>query len=83
MNRSSRSDVRNPVLGMLSAHEAWRTIPQEHRAIIGKILRDIAKDADRKAEQSWEKRKGPMAAYWRAVCTYAKHIARAIDRGAA
>ncbi len=76
--RSARRDVRNPVLS-LPAAQRLRTLPPGQRRLLGNLLREIAAAADAKAECAWKKRKGPMAAYWRATCTYAKHIARAID----
>jgi hypothetical protein len=44
-------------------------------------MRELRADADRQAEESWRKRKGPMAAYWRAVSTYARHVAHALSKG--
>jgi len=32
------------------------------------------------AENAWRRRKGPMAAYWRAVATYARHLAHALSK---
>jgi hypothetical protein len=46
-------------------------------------LLELPADADRQAEHAWRKRKGPMAAYWRAVATYARHTAHALNAGAA
>lgn len=70
------SEVRNPVLALPSV-ERLRSLDPECRVALRAVLLDVAADADAKAETSWKKRKGPMAAYWRAVSTYAKHIARA------
>lgn len=78
IRRSARRGVRNPVL-FLPAAQRLRSLPAGQRHLLGDLLREIAADADAKAERAWKKRKGPMAAYWRATCTYAKHIARAID----
>ena len=46
----------------------------EERAVANKAARDAAV----RAEQSWRKKKGPMAVYWKAVSVYAKHIGRAL-----
>jgi hypothetical protein len=54
-------------------------LPASERRLLGVLFREIARDADSRAEAAWKKRKGPMAAYWRATCTYARHIARAVD----
>ena len=77
-DRSSRLEVRNPVLGLPSA-QAIQELPAEQRRPLGRLLRELAADADRRAEECWAARKGALAAYWRTVSTYAKHTARAID----
>lgn len=71
------TDERNPVLA-LPAVAAAVELPPESRAALAAILLDIRRDAHGRAERSWRQRKGPMAAYWRAVAVYAGHIARAI-----
>lgn len=76
--RSAEIEVRNPVLRLASAR-AIRALPVEQRRPLGILLRELSKEADAAAETAWRKRKGIMAAYWRAVATYAKHLARAID----
>jgi hypothetical protein len=75
--RSARRGVRNPVL-LLPAAARICSLPIGQRQLLGDLLREIARDADVRAEHAWKKRKGPMAAYWRATSTYAKHLARAI-----
>lgn len=76
--RGAKIDVRNPVL-KLPAARAILDLPIEQRRPLGLLLRDLAHQADRDAEAAWRKRKGMMAAYWRIVSTYAKHLARVID----
>ena len=76
--RAARREVRNPILA-LPAARAIATLPIEQRRPLGILLRELAAQADVKADEAWRTRKGIMAAYWRAVCTYAKHLARAID----
>lgn len=72
----------NPLLSLPSA-KAILALPAEQRAPIEALFRDLRAEADALAEQSWSKRKGPMAAYWRAVSTYARHTAHALSRGSA
>jgi hypothetical protein len=72
----------NPLL-KLPAAQKLLSLPPEQRAPIEALLRELRADADKLAEQSWKKRKGPMAAYWRAVATYARHLALVISRGSA
>lgn len=75
--RSSTPDVRNPVLGLPGIDEL-RALPAECREPLRQVLMGIRADAQAKAQVSWRKNKGPMAAYWKAVGVYAGHIARAI-----
>lgn len=78
-SRSGRPDVRNPVLGLPSAQRLVELSPRE-RAALAAVLMDIRAEARVKADESWRRSKGPMAAYWKAVATYAGHIARATRR---
>lgn len=71
----------NPLL-KLPAGRALMALPPEHRAPLEAVLRELRAQADAEAEKSWRKRKGPMAAYWRAVATYARHTAHALRKGA-
>lgn len=75
--RSSRSDVRNPVLG-LPGISAIQSLPLESRIALMSVLLDLRRDAQAKAEKAWLQHKAPMAAYWKAVAVYSGHIARAI-----
>ncbi len=77
--RSNRATVRNPVLG-LPAMIRLQRLPRPAREALAGILRDLATDAAGRAETCWRRHKAPMAAYWKAVAVYARHIARAIER---
>lgn len=77
--RSSRLEVRNPILA-LPAMARVRTLPREAREALAAVLDDIRADAAGRADRSWQQKKGPMAAYWRAVSVYALHIRRAVNR---
>ena len=79
-DRSNRREVRNPVL-RLPASRRLAELPPEARDALRDILSDLAVDARARAQESWLKNKGPMAAYWKAVGAYAGHIARAIKKG--
>lgn len=70
----------NPLL-RLPAGRALLELPAEQRAPLEALLRELRAQADEEAEKSWKKRKGPMAAYWRAVATYARHAAHALSKG--
>jgi len=75
--RSNRREVRNPVLA-LPGIKRLQALPPDTRAAIVELLADIVSDARDRAQRSWLKNKGPMAAYWKAVGAYAEHIRRAI-----
>ena len=67
----------NPLL-KLPAAQRLMALPPEQRKLIEELMRELRADADRLAEVSWKRRKGPIACYWRAVATYARHIAHAL-----
>ena len=77
MIRSSRPYARNPVLGM-PAMKRIRALPAPAREALRRVLIDLAEDASGRAEKCWRRHKAPMAAYWKAVAVYARHIARAL-----
>jgi hypothetical protein len=68
---------RNPLLD-LPAGRALQELPQADRDRIAAVMRDLRAQANTEAETAWRRRKGPMAAYWRAVSTYARHLAHAL-----
>ena len=68
----------NPLL-RLPAGRALLDLPAEDRRRIEAVMRELRDQANHEAEQSWRRRKGPMAAYWRAVSTYARHLAHALS----
>jgi len=75
--RSNRREVRNPVLSLPSIQKLQQLTP-EAREAVRDLLGDLVIDARARAQASWMKNKGPMAAYWKAVGAYAHHIKRAI-----
>lgn len=70
----------NPLLN-LPAGRALRELPKTDRQRIEAVMRELRDQANQEADKSWRKRKGPMAAYWRAVATYARHTAHALSTG--
>lgn len=70
----------NPLL-KLPAGRALLELPAEQRAALEPVLRELRDQANREAETAWKRKKGPMAAYWRAVATYARHTAHALKKG--
>lgn len=79
VQRSNRAEVRNPVLA-LPAFKAVHDLPDPVKLALAALLDNLSMDADAKAESSWLKKKGPMAAYWKAVAVYSKHVARSIRK---
>lgn len=71
----------NPLLD-LPAGRALLALPAEQRAPLKAVLRELREQANEEAERSWKRRKAPMAAYWRAVSTYARHTAHALSEAA-
>jgi hypothetical protein len=63
----------------LAAAQGIVELPIEQRRPLGILLRQLADQANEQAQASWRSNKGIMAAYWKAVSVYAKHLARVID----
>lgn len=70
----------NPLLRLPAARRLM-ALPAEQRAPLEALLRELRAHADLEAESAWKRRKGPMAAYWRAVATYARHVAHMLAKG--
>lgn len=76
----SYSEVRhNPILG-LPSWRRLRRLPPRARRELSRVLEELRADADARAERSWKFRHAPMAAYWRAVAVYSRHLGRALRR---
>lgn len=73
--RSSRPEIRNPLL-KLRAAEQIRALPPEARQALAALLLDLSQDARERADESWSRNKAPMAVYWKAVSVYAGHLHR-------
>lgn len=73
--RSSRPEVRNPMLALPSAGRLLQ-LDAPVRKLLRDLLLDLRREAHERAEASWKARKGPMAVYFRCVAVYAGHIAR-------
>jgi len=77
-DRSSRREVRNPVLGMPHANLALVELTPAERDRVRCVMLAIRDDARAKAQECWRRHKAPMAVYWKAVGVYANHIARVL-----
>lgn len=79
LSRSSRPEVRNPLLALPSATRAL-DMPDEARTWLIAFLYDIRKDAQVKAVKAWESYKAPTAMYWRIIAVYSGHIAKVLRK---
>lgn len=68
----------NPLLN-LPASADLLNLPARDRRAIALILRQLRDQANDQAEEAW-RRRAAMAAYWRAVSTYARHLAHALEQ---
>lgn len=80
MNRSSRREVRNPILALPAAQELL-ALPPEQRRILKRLLRELKAQCRGQEEKAYRQRKGPMTAYYMACGTYAGHIANVMAEG--
>lgn len=71
----------NPLLDLEAGQELLQ-LPPADRARLARLMRALRAQANVEAEKAWRRRKGPMASYWRAVATYARHTAHALAIGA-
>lgn len=65
----------NPLLQLPSARKILALPDTPEKRLLEQLLRELREAANIEAENAWKRRKGPMAAYWRAVATYARHVA--------
>ena len=79
--RSSRREVRNPVLA-LPAARALQRLPADQLLLLADLFRDMATDARARADHCWARHKSPMALYWKSVSVYANHINRVLRAAA-
>lgn len=80
MGRSTRAEVRNPILGLPTFKAINAQLGDDGRVAMASLLRAIQSDARERADKCWRTHKAPMAAYWKAVAVYAGHIARAVGK---
>lgn len=79
--RSSRADVRNPVLTLPAMQRIadQETISREDLRV---LLAEAKAEAQARADQCWRKHKAPMAAYWKSWAVNLGHMRRALGRSA-
>lgn len=79
--RSSKPEVRNPLLALPNAARA-ADMPPAARDWLLVFLQDIRRDALERASKAWKAHKAPVALYWRIVGVYAGHMARVLRAAA-
>lgn len=77
INRSTRLEVRNPMLA-LPAFKKLQAMEPSIRHVLADVLIELKADAAARAQKCWRTHKAPMALYWKVVAVYAGHIARAL-----
>ncbi|WP_137917207.1 hypothetical protein [Hydrogenophaga sp. 2FB] len=75
--RSSKPDVRNPLLAIPEVQEEFARLTPESRRALENALRALSRVFHKKGDEAWAKRKPPIAAYWRASGVNARHLALA------
>lgn len=72
----------NPVTKLPAARDLAALLQKqpELKDLVVYLLFQLGEQANALAEHSWQQRKAPMAAYWRACAVYARHIARSIKQ---
>jgi hypothetical protein len=73
----------NPLLALPAAKKLLLLLSVKERAAIAALFTELRHEANELAEASWKRKKGPMAAYYRAVSTYARHVAHVLRGGLA
>jgi uncharacterized membrane protein len=77
--RSSRPDVRNPILSLPAALELL-ALPRAQRLIMKRLLRELKAQCREQERRAYSQRKGPLTAYWMAAGTYAGHVAAVLGK---
>lgn len=75
--RSSRADVRNPMLAIPEVRQEYDQLTPEARVALVRMLKACSKVFRAKGDEAWRKHKPPMAAYWKQNAVNARHLALA------
>lgn len=76
--RSSRREVRNPILALPAAQAILASLTPDQRVAMKRLFRELKGQCRQKEAEAYAKRKGPMTAYWMAAGTYSGHIANVL-----
>jgi hypothetical protein len=77
--RSSRPDVRNPLLA-LPASQRFADLSVESREALAELLKEFSDQARVVAEQKWRAHKGPQAMYFKWASVMARHARMCLRR---
>lgn len=77
MNRSTRREVRNPVLALPAAQKII-ALDAPWRADLRQLFLELRDDCRARADKCWRTHKGPMALYWKTTGVICNHIARVL-----
>ncbi|MBB4225994.1 hypothetical protein [Variovorax guangxiensis] len=75
--RSTRADVRNPMLKIPEVREAFNALPAEAREALVKMLRGVSRACRESAAHAYRTHKPPMYTYWQGLAVNARHLALA------
>jgi hypothetical protein len=81
-DRSSRREVRNPILGLPAARQIMSDASPEAqlaRLWLWRLLRELNEQCRGNEVVAYGKRKGPMTNYWMSAATYVKHISHILS----
>jgi hypothetical protein len=78
--RSSREEVRNPLLALPAAQKIL-LLPPEVRNLLGDLFAELETDCLQRADHAWKTSKPPIAAYWKVTATYSGHLRKVVRRG--
>lgn len=77
--RSSRADVRNPMVALPEVRELAE-LPLEARLALRRALMAFSSSCRVRGNEAWAKHKAPMAAYWKANAVNIRHLALSIPK---
>lgn len=75
--RSSRPEVRNPILAMPEVMEEFSALPPEARQALVRMLSKMSRHFHANGDAAWDKNKYYVAGYWKGWGVYARHASLA------
>ena len=75
VSRSSRRDVRNPLVKVPEVESEFRRLPPEAQEAFVRMLRACSAQFRANGNHCWARHKPPMAAYWKEHAVNLRHAA--------